>query len=115
MSSLFTPDDVTWVKIPFREDFRDVMLAEPSPRKTQTARYDKMAEVGDCFEAFGATFTVIGVYRRPLWRVAVAYIAEGFNTQEEFRAVWEEIHPKRGYRPLDMLWVHGFRRNGGDR
>ncbi|MDP2662111.1 MAG: hypothetical protein Q8R28_15405 [Dehalococcoidia bacterium] len=110
MRDLFT-DEVKWVILPFGLRVRKQMLAQPSPMKTQTARYTKHGESGDCFMAFGASFTILTVYRRMLGLVAVHYQAEGFDTFKDFKAYWEQLHPKRGYRPEDMVWVHTFRRN----
>lgn len=111
MPDLFDQEP-TWVRINFSERFRDRMLEEPSPSKRQTARYRKMAAVGDCFEAFGATFTVTGVYKRPLWTIASSYSVEGFDSIADFKDFWGKLHPKRGFQPLDKVWVHTFRRNG---
>lgn len=92
-------------KIPFRKRFRDVLL---SGRKTWTARPRRMAAEGDRFWAFGAHFRVKSVVRVPLWYVANNWVDEGCDSQQDFIETWEAIHPRKGYQPEQLVWLHIF-------
>jgi hypothetical protein len=48
------------------------------------------------------------VFRARLSEVANNYELEGFRSTEEFVERCERLHPERGFRPDDMVWVHEF-------
>ena len=99
---------MTEVTFHFQPEFQDRML---SGKKTVTSRTKKYCEVGDTFEAFGATFEITKVYQYKL--DCVAYLLcheEGFDSPDEFIACWATIHPQKGYVPSQEVWVHQFKK-----
>ena len=98
------------VQLAFRDRFRDAMLAG---RKTMTTRRHRAGQPGDTFTAFGETFTIIGVRSLYVGVVAADYWErEGVASADEFIAIWRELHPEAGWRPLERVIVHEFRRVG---
>jgi uncharacterized protein YqfB (UPF0267 family) len=96
------------VVISFLERFRESML---NSIKTLTSRTKRMGKEGDTFEAFGATFQLTDVRRITLFYVANhAYRQEGMQSKEEFIEVWKQIHPRKGYDPNQLVWVHQFKK-----
>lgn len=97
------------VKIPFRQEFRDVML---SGEKTMTSRTKRYGNMGDTFKIFGVTFQLT---KQP-WKMYLGVVAylfytkEGLDSEDEFIAVWNEIHPRKGFDPEQQVWAHTFKR-----
>ena len=80
--------------------------------KKATSRYKKYGEVGDKFEVDGFRYELELVIKVPLWFVIEdLYLSEGACSSKELQKVWEDIHPKRGYRPFDEVWYHHFKEN----
>lgn len=99
---------VTEVELPFRAQFRAALL---NGTKTATTRTTRHGVRGDTFLAFGARFVIVNVERMRLWWVAEAYWGyEGVSSPQAFIDVWGRIHPRRGYRPNDWVFVHEFQR-----
>ena len=96
---------MAFVAIPFHEQFRLAML---DGSKTQTARTKRYARVGDMFMAFGERFEVLGTTMESLWVVQESWKAEGCTSPEEFKGIWEQLHPRRGFDPEQVVWVHRF-------
>jgi len=96
------------VKIPFKERFREVLL---DGTKTWTSRTRRMGKMGDTFDAFGATFEIERVERRTLGNIRYHHWKEeGCKSSTDFFEVWEQIHPRKGYIPSQLVWVHIFKR-----
>jgi len=96
------------IRLPFKADFKDSMLSE---EKTFTSRTKRYGEIGNTFKAFGATFTIIQQFQRKLQDVADNYHKqEGFESPEEFQKVWIELHPRKGWDPEQIVWVHEFKK-----
>jgi len=38
------------------------------------------------------------------------YLEEGCKTSSDFVEVWKQIHPRKGFQPSQMVWVHVFKR-----
>jgi len=94
------------IKIPFKSCFEDALL---SGSKTWTSRTRKYGEVGDIFEAFGATFIIERVFRENLGFIAsYHYREEGCDSRQEFINVWRKIHWRKGFDPRQEVWVHHF-------
>lgn len=94
------------ITVPFLPEFRDRLL---SGRKTATSRTKRLGSVGDSFTAFGATFKLLAVVKCQLRDVALLWFREeGFETPDEFKAIWKRIHPKRGYVETDKVYLHVF-------
>ena len=93
-------------EIPFLERFRDALL---EGRKTATSRYQRLAEPGDRFQAFGAVFRVTAVQKETVAHVAEwLWLREGVDSREEFLEIWRQLHPRRPEPLEDEVWVHDF-------
>ena len=98
---------MTTPTIPFRESFREALL---SGRKTATSRTSQYGEQGRQFQAFGVLFEFTFVERRLLAEIASHhYKAEGCASPDEFIRVWNEIHPRKRFDPLTVVWYHEFK------
>lgn len=100
------------IEIPFRED---MALAVTSGRKVCTTRSDRYGDVGDTFkvrwEAIETRLVLTHVERKTLSYVATfLHDPEGFETAREFIGIWNEIHPRKGFDPQALKWVHWFER-----
>ena len=98
---------MTLVDIPFHEMNRVPML---DGSKHQTARTKRYARVGDRFKAFGAIFEVLTVELYSLWVVRADWKAEGFKSPEGFEEGWKRLHPRKGFDPEQVVWVHKFKK-----
>ncbi len=96
------------IEIPFRPHFREDLLCG---KKTCTARNKKYGQRGEAFKAFGELFQITKIQRLPLSNVkGRLFLQEGCESPEHFQRIWEEIHPRKGFDPLQEVWVHFFRR-----
>ena len=96
------------VYIPFLSIFKDAMLCG---QKTCTTRTKQYGQPKDTFEAWGATFEIREIARLALKTVRDKfYYPEGFSSPAGFQAVWEQLHPIRGFNPEQAVWTHSFRR-----
>lgn len=95
------------ITIRFKPYFRDPMLAGV---KVCTARTSRMGEPGDVFEAFGSTFELTAVSEEALYYVADLWYQEGCTSREHFLEVWQEIHPRAGYRSTQIVFLHRFQK-----
>ena len=96
------------VTIPFLGVFEDAML---KGYKIQTARTKRYGRLGDTFTAFGQKFVITRVFQYFLSTVAkYNYRIEGLDSPEQFQEIWKRLHPRKGYRPDDKVWVHVFKR-----
>ena len=94
------------ITMPFDERWEKAML---TGNKTCTSRSKRYGNLGDRFRAFGAAFTLIGVVRLPLGLIAMRfYKEEGCQSPEEFKKVWRELHPKKGFQDDWLVWLHKF-------
>lgn len=77
--------------------------------KTATTRNRLYGIVGDTFEAFGMTFEIQSHERIELGQVAEKYYKEeGFSFPDQFINCWKEIHPRAGWTPRKMVFLHRF-------
>jgi len=102
------------IEMPFKEEFIEkIFLCQ----KTVTRRNEKYGDVGDYFEVRKTLFDDVvflvlrihltGVYKEPLSKVDDEEARkEGCKNLEDFKKVWERIHPRRGWNPDDEVWVH---------
>jgi uncharacterized protein YqfB (UPF0267 family) len=94
------------VNIAFMSRWKEAMLAG---RKTATCRTRAMAQPGDTFEAFGATFLVLSVRKVTLAFVAQeCYSIEGVDSPQAYIDVWNQIHKQKGYDPEQQVYLHRF-------
>lgn len=95
------------ITIPFLPEWKDKMLAGI---KTHTCRSEAYGQPGDRFQIFGATFELIAVWQTTLADVAMHYYKqEGCDSPEDYIAVWNKIHKRRGYVATDIKWLHKFK------
>lgn len=103
-----------FIDLPFAEDMAEAIVngvEMPDGRKVYkrwTARYKPMGRPGDIFDVLFHCFKIVRVFRAKFSDVADNYEKEGFRSREEFIRRWEQIHPKRGFRDDDIVWVHEF-------
>ncbi len=98
------------IQIPFRSHFKQAII---QGRKIATSRTRKYGKPGDEFEAFGYVFVIERQERISLGVVAYRhYQAEGFDTPEQFKNEWMQIHQQRGYDSEQKVWMHWFGRKG---
>jgi len=95
------------VKIPFKPYFKEPML---SGVKTYTSRTKRMGSPGDTFEAFGAQFEILSVEEVRLYEVASLWKEEGCASEEHFKEIWREIHPRTGYGDYQIVKLHRFKK-----
>ena len=102
------------VTIPFKDRFRDPML---NGIKVMTCRPRAMGKAGDTFTAFGSRFELRAVENNKRLGAIVAFFwrEEGCESEEDFIAVWQSIHPRKGYDPDQQVVAHFFQRiDGGE-
>lgn len=74
-----------------------------------TARSKRYGKPGDILEGPGVLLRLLEVGPMPLAHVAEGHwVEEGCESPEEFQRIWEELHPRRGYRPTDLVYAHRF-------
>lgn len=100
---------MTIVRIPFRPFFRKSLL---DGVKTCTARTSRMGAGGDRFQAFGAWFELRSVTEETLHAVSDLWRQEGCESREHFVSIWNSIHPKVGYIPHQVVYLHRFKKVG---
>ena len=101
------------IDIPFNDWSRERLR---DGRKSCTSRKKKYGVPGDLFEVGGTTYQITNIEKQSLAHVAVIlHDQEGADNHDEFVQVWESIHPKRGYNPTDIVYVHFFEEVTDDR
>lgn len=95
------------IEIPFNDWSKERLRGQ---LKKATSRYKKYGDVGDLFTIQGYSYELELVIKVPLWFIAEdLYQSEGANSSDEFKKIWVEIHPKKGFRPFDEVWYHHFK------
>jgi len=95
---------MTEVEFAFLPEWEAKVLAG---EKTATTRRTKHADPGDTFTAFGKKFRVVAVDRPTLQEVRALYWKdEGCASPAEFEEVWNRIHPRAGFRPMQRVFFH---------
>ena len=102
--------------IPFNDWSRDKLHRG---MKTATCRSKPYGKVNDIFEIFlenrprgqrVVSYIVTSITKKSLKNVSENHFAEeGAESPEEFIAVWNDIHPRRKFRPNDIKWFHTFK------
>ncbi len=97
---------MTEIIIPFRKDMRDKVLAG---EKIATTRKTKYGFPGDTFKVGRVTCRLTEVRKLKLVSVAKDWFKEeGFKSPEEFVETWVDIHPRIGYSPDRIVFLHLF-------
>ena len=96
------------VFIPFQFHWQYKMLRGI---KTCTSRPQKYGNTNDTFNQFGTNFIILSVSKFTLEHIAnTLYKEEGCDSPEEFRKIWVELHPRKGWVPNQEVFVHFFRK-----
>jgi hypothetical protein len=94
------------INIPFKMWSIEKILKK---QKSSTSRYEKLGNVGDDFFIQDKCYVFDFVGKLPLWIIRdELYRSEGCDTKQDFELVWMDIHPKRGFKPMDEVWYHHF-------
>lgn len=97
---------MTMVVMPFTKDSRDKIKAGT---KTATARKTKYGFAGDMFMVAGVLYRITEVQKLMLVRVAFDWFKEeGFGSPEDFVESWVSLHPRIGYTPGRVVFLHLF-------
>ena len=96
-------------RIPFKPHFRKLVKEEKKSMTTRTKRYGKEGDLfsvsKDCtIRLLLVTKTCLAIVANTYWR------EEGCTSPNHFINEWKCIHPKRGYVPTDIVWLHSFER-----
>jgi len=103
-------DKVAEIRIPFLKEFEQSIL---DGNKTMTCRTRKVGEVGDTFPVADVMFEIRRIFKPKLSDVEEKYWApEGCKSPNQFRVIWKKIHPRRRWRPEQIVWAHEFGRLG---
>jgi hypothetical protein len=79
--------------------------------KTATTRTTKYGEPGDTFQAIGNNYEITDVKKVKLGEVKKNWWnIEGAKNKQEFENVWIGIHPKSGWTPDKLVYIHFFRK-----
>ena len=95
------------IQIPFKEGFKFPLL---DGVKICTSRTKRMGKEGDTFWAFGQQFAIERIHHIPLAAVVPLWKEEGCLSADDFVAVWNAIHPRKGYLPDQLVYLHWFRK-----
>ncbi len=100
-------------ELPFLPEFRTRILIGA---KIWTCRTSKKAEPGELVVAYPGdgqiVLRIVKVFRMHLGSVAEAcFTMEGCVSPEEFKEVWRRLHPRKGFDPDQIVWVHEFVRD----
>jgi hypothetical protein len=94
------------IRFPFNEWSRE-RLEKGS--KTATARTYTFGRTGDTFSVGDKTYEITSVSKKSLAEVSQNYyLKEGAKSPEEYRQVWESLHPG-GFKPSQTVYFHEFR------
>jgi len=90
------------IELVFDDRYRDSLL---NGSKTATIRGRKKGDVGDVFEAFGATFKIVGIICCPVDIAKSIWKYDGFNSEKDFLDTIKKYYPEKG-----AVWVHWIER-----
>lgn len=101
-------------EVKFLSRFIDPIRAR---KKTATTRRRPLGKEGDLLRVEGVTpelyLRLTLVERVNLEVVAVHYyLLEGCESPADFRRIWKEIHPRKPYDQLDLVYLHHFNLEG---
>ncbi len=80
-----------------------------SGEKDCTSRTKRYCRPGSVFRLGTRRFVVTGIERHTLEYVkTVLHRREGFRSAQDFEDYWSFLHPRKGFRPEELVWVHFF-------
>lgn len=94
------------IKIPFNEWSKNRL---DDLIKCATSRNKKYGEEGDYFIVDGTKYILTMIKKIPLWFIAhELYKTEGCKSPDEFKTVWKDIYPRKGWVDEQEVWYHYF-------
>lgn len=98
---------MTEIKIPFKYQFKEAILTGV---KFRTARNKKYGKPGDTFKIFGKTFELTEVRKESLLNIRNFFWRdEGAISPLNFVNIWRVIHPRKGFVPAQVVWLHTWK------
>lgn len=91
--------------LPFLPEFVPKIL---SGLKTMTSRTKRYGEAGEVLDSPAGKLRLRAVTRVRLDVVLEFYRQEGCQSPQEFIDIWKRIHPRRGFLPNELVWLHEF-------
>jgi hypothetical protein len=96
------------IYIPFMKEFEKTMK---EGKKTKTSRNKKYGKPGMKFKIFGQEFELTEIKEENLDYIANNfYEEEGFSSPEEFKEIWKKLHPRKGWVPDQVVFIHEFKK-----
>jgi len=95
-------------EIPFTQE---MLRQTRMQNKIHTLRVKRYGDSGDILKIKGTDeyIKIITSQKIPIDIVAdYLYKCEGCLSKDHFIAVWESIHPEKGYHPLELFWGHFY-------
>ncbi len=87
----------------------EMAAAVRAGHKICTSRTSRYGNVGDVLLSDAGSLRILRIMQLSLAHVArELYGAEGFGSPEAFIDTWKRIHPRAGWRPDQIVWVHVF-------
>ena len=101
------------VVIPFNKWSKRLLR---SGQKKATSRKNKRyGKPNDFFQVEDEWFIIDRVTKKRLLEVMTKhYDDEGAKNPQEFKEVWIQIHPRRGFVANDLVWYHEFHKADAD-
>lgn len=94
------------IKIPFNKWSKSRLEDKV---KCATSRNKGYGYPGDCFFVDNIEYELTLVIKLPLWFIAYElFETEGCKTPDEFKQVWKDIHPRKGWVDEQEVWYHYF-------
>lgn len=96
------------ISVPFDPACREALV---SGQQTVTTRRKMIGLAGSKFLAFGMVFEIVRVEPSLLEMIAANFYAqEGYPTPDAFKIGWAARHPRRGWTPGHIAYMHEIRR-----
>ena len=94
-------------RLPFRPEIEEPIR---SGQKTMTTRTRRYGRLGDTLDTPFGPVRLTGLLYRPLANVRDNFWrAEGVGSAEEFVETWVRLHPRKGFVPEQLVWLHEFK------
>lgn len=94
------------ITLPFRLSFATALF---NGTKTATSRTKRYGIPGDTFIVSGRKFVLTSVRLKKLRQVAhELWEEEGCKSESDFVEIWKGIHPRKGWTPEQLVFVHEF-------
>jgi hypothetical protein len=103
--------------MPFYDDMKDAILEGRKTATTRTKNYLNKYAPWDLpvRDAMMWKNCIIYILWTDVKKMKLGYVRndhfkeEGFETPEDFEKKWKQIHPRKGYSPLQEVYFHTFK------